>query len=135
MFFCPTWSICCTNASGADLWNNEEFLCKIATVQKRGRHGTQRNSGHSLGEKSLPGLGKIRAWHPGEQPIHREHGKGSIWVLTEEASSKEQFGAAGLINSTFSKISRRERQVHNPRKAKSQLRPKNKKNPKIFGGN
>lgn len=58
--------------------------------------GPRENSGHSLGEKSLPGLGKMRGWHPGEQPIHREHGKGSIWVLTEEASSKEQFGAAGL---------------------------------------
>lgn len=103
------------------IWNNEELLYKITIIQKRGRHGTQRNSGHSLGEKSWPGSRKMRAWQPGEQPIHREHGEGSRTGFSKKGPlegmcGKQQFGAAGVY-STFSKISR-ERQVHNPRKAK-----------------
>lgn len=35
--------------------NNEESLCKITIIQRRGRHGTQKTSGHNLKAKSRQG--------------------------------------------------------------------------------
>lgn len=81
------------------IWNNEELLCKITIIQRRGRYGTQKNSGHNLKAKSRPGLGKMLGSQGSNPSINGEAPEGG---LPQKRSLERKLGnrdlGAGGIN-------------------------------------